>query len=129
MSQQLTTLTKTFITSGTTVTANRVVKFTGTAVTLWDTVTAYPIGIAQYTADPSTTVEVVLLGTCKAVSETATTVGDVLTIATNGSITPKLSTAYTHTSGIKTIGLALETTPATGATIEIFFNRESGVQA
>lgn len=129
MSQQLYGLSKTFIVSGTTVTSGRVVKYTGTAVTIYDTITAIPLGVSMEQADPSTTVEVMLFGTVKAVANTACSAGDVVVPATNGSVETKAATAYTHTSGQKAIGIALETVTNTGATIEILLRPEGGVQA
>lgn len=128
MSQQNTTLTKTFMVSGSTVTAGRVLKFTGTAVTLFDTDTAFPIGIAQATADPSTTVEVLLLGTTKAIVAEAVSPGSILVAATNATLAVKTTTAYTHTSNIKVIGVALESGTAL-AIVEVFVHRGLGVQA
>jgi hypothetical protein len=128
MSQQNTSLTKTFLVSGSTVTAYRAVKFTGTAVTLFDTDTAFPIGIAQATADPSTTVEVMLLGTTKAIVAEAVSPGSILVVATNSTLAVKTATAYTATSGLKTFGVALES-GTTLAVVEVFINRVLGVQA
>lgn len=128
MSQQLTTLTRTFLVSGTTITSYRWVAFTGTAIKVCDTQTAFPLGVAQATADPSTTVEVLVAGTTKVYCDTAVTAGDVLVAATNGSVIPKIAATFTHTSNYKVVGVALESGAVNGI-IEMLIDRSQGVQA
>jgi len=129
MSQKLYGLSKTFLVSGTTISAYRVVKFTGTALAIHDTSTAYPLGIIQDTVDPSMPAEVMIDGTSKVMTAEAVTCGDLLTVQTGTGLVWKMSTtSYTHTSGEKVIGIALES-GNTNALIEVLIARSRGVQA
>lgn len=128
MSQELNRFIKTFIVGGSTITAGRVVKFTGTAVTLWDTETAFPLGISQDTYDPSTTASIILAGTVKAVADASIAVGAIIQAATNGNIVTKPAAGYTSTASAKVLGIALENA-STNSVIEIFLARSMSVQA